>query len=56
VPSNQLTRRRSHKRKKRNSLDLHALLTEVELAALRIAVTVVFLAWIIRYLLQEVWK
>jgi hypothetical protein len=28
----------------------------VELAALRIAVTVVFLAWIIRHLIQEVWK
>ena len=56
VSSFPLTPRRPDKRKKRNSFDLHAFLTSVELAALRIAVTVVFLAWIIRHLIQEVWK
>jgi uncharacterized iron-regulated membrane protein len=50
------TPRRPGRRKKRNSFDLHAFLTGVELAALRIAVTVVFLTWIVRHLIQEVWK
>jgi hypothetical protein len=48
--------RRPGKRKKRNSFDLHAFLMSVELGALRIAATVVFLTWIIRHLIQEVWK
>ena len=56
VSSFPLTPRRPGKRKKRTSFDLHAFLTNVELAALRIAVTVVFLTWIIRHLVQEVWK
>jgi hypothetical protein len=56
VPSFPFTSHRSGKRKMRNSFDLHAFLTSVELAALRIAVTVVFLTWIVRHLIQEVWK
>jgi hypothetical protein len=56
VSSFPLTTRRPGKRTKRNSFDLNAFLTSVELAALRIAVTVVFLTWIIRHLIQEVWK
>jgi hypothetical protein len=56
LPSFPLTPRRPGRRKKHHSFDLHAFLTSIELAALRIAVTVVFLTWIIRHLIQEVWK
>jgi len=56
VLSNLLTRRRSHKRNNRNSFDLNAFLAGVELTALRVAVTIVFLAWVVRHLIQELWK
>jgi hypothetical protein len=47
---------RTANRRKRKPFNLHAFLTKVEFAALRIAVTVVFLVWIIRHLIQEVWR
>lgn len=40
--------------RKRKPFNLHTFLTSVELAALRIAVTIIFLDWLIRHLIQEV--
>jgi hypothetical protein len=48
--------RRPANRRKRKPFNLHAFLTSVERAVMRIAVTVIFLDWIIRHLIQEIWR
>ena len=41
--------------KKRKPFNLHAFLTRVESAVLRVSVTVVFVVWIVRHLIHELW-
>ena len=48
--------RRPVNHRKRKPFNLHTCLTSIEFAVLRMAMTVIFVVWIIRHLIQEIWR